>query len=108
MLRDVHREGPLGSCRRVLEEIIAAIDNGLPVEEERFPELIVEARSAWTISDANRTAAGISRPLRRWNWAASLAWFKLGPARAVTAVEMLAASILAQTDGAGGGQVWPG
>jgi hypothetical protein len=43
MLRDVHREGPLGSCRRVLEEIIADIDNGLPVEEERFPELIVDS-----------------------------------------------------------------
>ncbi len=43
MLHDVHGEGPLGSCRRVLEEIIADIDNGLPVEEERFPELIVDS-----------------------------------------------------------------
>jgi hypothetical protein len=31
----VHLEGPLGSCRRVLEEIIADIDNGLRVEDER-------------------------------------------------------------------------
>jgi hypothetical protein len=29
MMRNVHLEGPLGSCRRVLEEIIADIDNGL-------------------------------------------------------------------------------
>ena len=31
MMRNVHLEGPLGSCRRVLEEIIADIDNGLRV-----------------------------------------------------------------------------
>jgi len=35
MMRNVHLEGPLGSCRRVLEEIIADIDNGLRVEDER-------------------------------------------------------------------------
>ena len=40
MSRTVHLEGPLGSCRRVLEEIIADIDNGLRVEEEGFAELI--------------------------------------------------------------------
>src|SRR6202050_4254441 len=32
MMRDVRLEGPLGSCRRVLEEIIADIDNGLRIE----------------------------------------------------------------------------
>src|ERR1700731_1652875 len=32
MMRNVHLEGPLGSCRRVLE-IIADIDNGLRVED---------------------------------------------------------------------------
>jgi hypothetical protein len=31
MMRNIHLEGPLGSCRRVLEEIIADIDNGLRV-----------------------------------------------------------------------------
>ena len=31
MLRNVHLKRPLGSCRRVLEEIIADIDNGLRV-----------------------------------------------------------------------------
>jgi ATP-dependent protease ClpP protease subunit len=40
MMRDVHLEGPLGSCRRVLEEIIADIDNGLRVEDAGFAELI--------------------------------------------------------------------
>jgi hypothetical protein len=33
-------QGPLGSCRRVLEEIIADIDNGLRVEDGGFAELI--------------------------------------------------------------------
>ncbi len=41
MFRSLHLEGPLGSCRRVLEEIIADIDNGLRVEEEGFEELIL-------------------------------------------------------------------
>jgi ATP-dependent Clp protease, protease subunit len=40
LTRNLHIEGPLGSCRRVLEEIIADIDNGLQVEEEGFQELI--------------------------------------------------------------------
>ena len=40
MVRDLHLEGPLGSCRRVIEEIIADIDNGLRVEDEGFAELI--------------------------------------------------------------------
>jgi ATP-dependent protease ClpP protease subunit len=44
MTRDVHLEGPLGSCRRVLEEIIADIDNGLRVEDEGFAELIDGSR----------------------------------------------------------------
>jgi ATP-dependent Clp protease, protease subunit len=43
MMRNVHLEGPLGSCRRVLEEIIADIDNGLRVEDEGFAELIVDS-----------------------------------------------------------------
>jgi hypothetical protein len=38
MMRNVHLEGPLGSCRRVLEEIIADIDNGLRVENEGFAQ----------------------------------------------------------------------
>lgn len=40
MMRNVHLEGPLGSCRRVLEELIADIDNGLRVEDEGFAELV--------------------------------------------------------------------
>jgi hypothetical protein len=40
MLRDVRLEGPLGNCRRVLEEIIADIDNGLRVEDAGFAELV--------------------------------------------------------------------
>lgn len=44
MTRDVRLEGPLGSCRRVLEEIIADIDNGLRVEDEGFAELIEGSR----------------------------------------------------------------
>jgi ATP-dependent protease ClpP protease subunit len=43
MTRDVHLEGPLGSCRRVLEEIIADIDNGARVEED-FAELVAGSR----------------------------------------------------------------
>jgi len=38
--RDIHLEGPLGSCRRVLEELIADIDNGLRIEDGGFAELI--------------------------------------------------------------------
>jgi len=56
MLHEVHGEGPLGSCRRVLEEIIADIDNGLPVEEERFPELIVD--STVSLDDIRRKSYG--------------------------------------------------
>jgi ATP-dependent Clp protease protease subunit len=51
-----HLEGPLGSCRRVLEEIIADIDNGLRVEDEGFAELIVG--SAVTIDDIRRRSYG--------------------------------------------------
>lgn len=40
MTKDLHLEGPLGSCRRVLEEIIADIDHGLRLEEQGFSELI--------------------------------------------------------------------
>lgn len=38
--REIHLEGPLGSCRRVLEEAIADIDNGLRIEDGGFAELI--------------------------------------------------------------------
>lgn len=40
MTKDLHLEGPLGSCRRVLEEMIADIDHGLRLEERGFAELI--------------------------------------------------------------------
>jgi ATP-dependent Clp protease, protease subunit len=40
MVKDLHIEGPLGSCRRVLEEMIADIDHGLRLEEQGFAELI--------------------------------------------------------------------
>jgi hypothetical protein len=40
MLKSLHLEGPLGSCRRVLEEMIADIDHGLRLEERGFAELI--------------------------------------------------------------------
>jgi hypothetical protein len=56
MMRNVHLEGPLGSCRRVLEEIIADIDNGLRVEDEGFAELIVG--SAVTLDDIRRRSYG--------------------------------------------------
>jgi ATP-dependent Clp protease, protease subunit len=40
MLKNLHLEGPLGSCRRVLEEMIADIDHGLRLEDRGFAELI--------------------------------------------------------------------
>lgn len=40
MTKDVHLQGPLGSVRRVLEEMIADIDDGLRVEEIGFKDLI--------------------------------------------------------------------
>ena len=40
MWRDVRLDGPLGSCRRVLEEIIADIDHGLRVEDDTFAHLV--------------------------------------------------------------------
>jgi hypothetical protein len=40
MVKDLHLEGPLGSCRRVLEEMIADLDHGLRLEEKGFTELI--------------------------------------------------------------------
>jgi ATP-dependent protease ClpP protease subunit len=42
MVKDLHLEGPLGSCRRVLEEMVADIDHGLRLEEQGFAELISE------------------------------------------------------------------
>ena len=56
MLRNLHLEGPLGSCRRVLEEMIADIDNGLRVEEEGFTELIGD--SAVSLDDIRRRSYG--------------------------------------------------
>ena len=56
MMRNGHLEGPLGSCRRVLEEIIADIDNGLRVEDEGFAELIVG--SAVSLDDIRRRSYG--------------------------------------------------
>jgi hypothetical protein len=56
MKRDVHFEGPLGSSRRVLEEMIADIDNGLRVEDEGFAELI--EGSSVTLEDLRRRAYG--------------------------------------------------
>lgn len=56
MMRNVHLEGPLGSCRRVLEELIADIDNGLRVEDEGFAELIVG--SAVSLDDIRRKSYG--------------------------------------------------
>jgi ATP-dependent protease ClpP protease subunit len=56
MRRDVHLEGPLGNCRRVLEEMIADIDNGLRVEDQGFAELI--AGSGVTLDDVRRSAYG--------------------------------------------------
>ena len=44
MVKDLHLEGPLGSCRRVLEEMIADIDHGLRLEEQAFAELISGTR----------------------------------------------------------------
>lgn len=38
--RKVRLEGPLGSCRRVLQEMIADIDNGLRVEERGLAALV--------------------------------------------------------------------
>ena len=40
MVKDLHVEGPLGSCRGVLEEMIADIEHGLRLEEQGFAELI--------------------------------------------------------------------
>jgi ATP-dependent protease ClpP protease subunit len=56
MTRDVHLEGPLGSCRRVLEEIIADIDNGLRVEDGGFGELI--EGSSVTLDEIRRKSYG--------------------------------------------------
>ena len=56
MTRNVHLEGSLGSCRRVLEEIIADVDNGLRVEEEGFAEQI--AGSAVSLDDIRGKSYG--------------------------------------------------
>ncbi|MBV9828404.1 MAG: ATP-dependent Clp protease proteolytic subunit [Alphaproteobacteria bacterium] len=56
MTRNVHLEGPLGSCRRVLEEIIADIDNGLRIEDEGFAQLI--EGSAISMEEVRRRSYG--------------------------------------------------
>ena len=56
MTRALTLDGPLGSCRRVLEEMIADIDNGLRVEDEGFAELV--AGSAVTLEDLRRRSYG--------------------------------------------------
>lgn len=56
MHRDLRLDGPLGGCRRVLEEIIADIDNGLRVEEQGFAELV--DGSGVTLDDVRRSAYG--------------------------------------------------
>jgi hypothetical protein len=81
MLCNVHPEGPLGSYRRVLEEIIADIDNGLRVEDDGFAELIVG--STISLDDIRRKAYGgwYLSAVRRWNSTWLQAWFK--PARRI-------------------------
>lgn len=70
MKRDLHLEGPLGSCRRVLEEMIADIDNGLRVEEADFQALIAGSRvdldqvrrlayGGWYLSSSQALEAGL-------------------------------------------------
>jgi ATP-dependent protease ClpP protease subunit len=56
MTKDLHLEGPLGSCRRVLEEMIADIDHGLRLEEQGFSELI--EGSSVTPEEITRRAYG--------------------------------------------------
>lgn len=56
MTKDLHLEGPLGSCRRVLEEMIADIDHGLRLEEQGFSELI--EGSSVTSEEITRRAYG--------------------------------------------------
>ena len=56
MRREVQLEGPLGNCRRVLEEMIADIDNGLRIEEHGFAELV--EGSGVTLEDVRRSAYG--------------------------------------------------
>jgi ATP-dependent protease ClpP protease subunit len=56
MRRDIRLEGPLGSCRRVLEEMIADIDNGLRIEDHGFAELV--EGSGVTLDDVRRNAYG--------------------------------------------------
>jgi ATP-dependent protease ClpP protease subunit len=56
MKRDVHLEGPLGSCRRVLEEMLADIDEGLRVEEQGFAELVQGSKVS--LDDVKQRAYG--------------------------------------------------
>jgi ATP-dependent Clp protease, protease subunit len=70
MVKDLHLEGPLGSCRRVLEEMIADIDHGLRLEEQGFAELISgtnvdaeeiarRAYGGWYLSAAEALSRGL-------------------------------------------------
>jgi hypothetical protein len=65
MMRKMYLEGPLGSCRCVLEEIIADIDNGLRVEDEA--ELIVDG--AVNLEEIRRQSYSgwYFRQLKHWN-----------------------------------------
>lgn len=56
MWRDVRLDGPLGSCRRVLEEIVADIDQGLRVEDETFADLV--EGSAVSLENVRQRAYG--------------------------------------------------
>jgi hypothetical protein len=76
MMRIVHLEGPLSICRRVLEEIIADIDNGLRVEDEGFAQLI--SGSSVSLDDIRRNSYGVFRQLRRWSSGSPWVWFKPG------------------------------
>jgi ATP-dependent Clp protease protease subunit len=68
--KNLHLEGPLGSCRRVLEETIADIDHGLRLEERGFAELIAgsdidaaeitrRAYGGWYLSAEEALARGL-------------------------------------------------
>lgn len=56
MQKNVHLEGPLGSSRRILEEMLADIDNGLRIEDEGFADLI--AGSQVTLEEVRNRAYG--------------------------------------------------
>ena len=72
--RTIQLEGPLGSTRRVLEELIADIDNGLRIETEVFRELVAgsnlsleqiqsRAYGGWHMSASEAVALGLAEGL---------------------------------------------